>query len=54
MTERRIWREPSFDLMARVLQVNWLYVALLCCLAGVGYVALYSAAGGSPEKTAGG
>jgi rod shape determining protein RodA len=27
-------------------------VALLCALAGVGYVALYSAAGGSPEPYA--
>jgi rod shape determining protein RodA len=51
-TARRMWREPSFDLMAKVLQVNWLYVALLCCLAGVGYVALYSAAGGAPEPYA--
>jgi rod shape determining protein RodA len=50
--DRRIWREPSFDLMAKVLQVNWLYVLLLCCLAGVGYVALYSAAGGAPEPYA--
>jgi rod shape determining protein RodA len=47
-----MWREPSFDLMGKVLQVNWLYVILLCCLAGVGYVALYSAAGGSPEPYA--
>jgi rod shape determining protein RodA len=47
-----MWREPSFDLMAKVLQVNWLYVILLCCLAGVGYVALYSAAGGAPEPYA--
>ena len=47
-----MWREPSFDLMGKVLQVNWLYVILLCCLAGVGYVALYSAAGGAPEPYA--
>ena len=50
--DRRLWREPSFDLMGKVLQVNWLYVLLLCALAGVGYVALYSAAGGSPEPYA--
>jgi rod shape determining protein RodA len=50
--DRRLWREPSFDLMGKVYQVNWLYVLLLCCLAGVGYVALYSAAGGSPEPYA--
>ena len=47
-----MWREPSFDLMGKILQVNWLYVLLLCCLAGVGYVALYSAAGGAPEPYA--
>ena len=52
MMDRRIWREPSFDLMGKVLQVNWLYVILLCALAGVGYVALYSAAGGAPEPYA--
>ncbi len=50
--DRRLWREPSFDLMAKILQVNWLYVILLCCLAGVGYITLYSAAGGSPEPYA--
>jgi rod shape determining protein RodA len=50
--DRRLWREPSFDLMSKVYQVNWLYVLLLCGLAGVGYVALYSAAGGSPEPYA--
>ncbi len=47
-----MWREPSFDLMGKVLQVNWLYVLLLCCLAGVGYVALYSAGGGAPDAYA--
>jgi rod shape determining protein RodA len=52
MMDRRMWREPSFDLMGKVLHVNWLYVLLLCCLAGVGYVALYSAAGGAPEPYA--
>ena len=50
--DRRIWREPSFDLMAKVPRVPWLYVLLLCCLAAVGYAALYSAAGGAPEPYA--
>jgi rod shape determining protein RodA len=50
--DRRLWREPSFDVMGKVLQVNWLYVLLLCALAGVGYTALYSAAGGSAEPYA--
>ncbi|HEX4369091.1 MAG TPA: rod shape-determining protein RodA [Rhodopila sp.] len=52
MMDRRLWREPSFDVMGKVFQVNWLYVLLLCCWAGVGYVALYSAGGGSPEPYA--
>ena len=52
MREGRLWRETSFDLGAKVWQVNWLYVLLLCALAGVGYVALFSAAGGAPEPYA--
>ncbi|HEY1413815.1 MAG TPA: rod shape-determining protein RodA [Rhodopila sp.] len=52
MMDRRLWREPSFDVMGKVLRVNWLYVLLLCALAGVGYTALYSAGGGSPEPYA--
>jgi rod shape determining protein RodA len=52
MTERRLWREAPFDVTGKILRVNWLYVLLLCALAGVGYTALYSAAGGSPEPYA--
>jgi rod shape determining protein RodA len=52
MREGRLWREASFDLGAKVWQVSWLYVLLLCALAGVGYAALYSAAGGAPEPYA--
>jgi rod shape determining protein RodA len=52
MREGRLWRETSFDVGAKVWQVNWLYVALLCALAGIGYVALLSAAGGAPEPYA--
>ncbi|MBS0639995.1 MAG: rod shape-determining protein RodA [Acetobacteraceae bacterium] len=52
LSERRLWREPSFDLMGKIFRVNWLYVLLLCALAGVGYTALYSAAGGSPDPYA--
>ncbi len=46
MMDRRLLRETSFGLTARLWQINWLYVLLLCALAGVGYTALYSAAGG--------
>src|SRR6185312_6841981 len=52
MMQRRLWREQSYDLTGKVLQVNWLYLLLLCALAGVGYVALYSAGGGSPSPYA--
>ena len=52
MIERRLRREPSFDLTGKILSINWLYVGLLCALACVGYAALYSAAGGSPEPYA--
>lgn len=51
MMDRRLIRDASFDLGGRLWQVNWPYVLLLCALAGVGYVALYSA-GGAPEPYA--
>ena len=50
--DRRLLRETSFGLAGKLWQINWLYVLLLCALAGVGYTALYSAAGGSPEPYA--
>ncbi|GEM17316.1 rod shape-determining protein RodA [Gluconobacter oxydans] len=53
-SDRRLLRaEPDFRPMARLLQVNWLYVLLVCVLAGVGYIALYSAGGGSAKPFAG-
>jgi rod shape determining protein RodA len=50
--QRRLWREASFDLTGKILHINWLYVLLLCCLAGIGYTALFSAAGGNQEPYA--
>jgi rod shape determining protein RodA len=47
VTERRLIRETSFGLTNKLWQVSWLYVVLLCALASVGYVALYSAGGGA-------
>src|ERR1700722_3544454 len=47
MREGRLWRQPSFDLGSKIWQISWVYVLLLCALAGVGYVALYSAGGAS-------
>jgi rod shape determining protein RodA len=52
MIERRLIRETSFDLTGKLFRISWLYVLLLCALASVGYAALYSAAGGSPEPYA--
>src|SRR4051812_45620457 len=51
MREDRLWRRTSFDLGSKVWQISWLYVLLLCALAGVGYAALYSVAG-APEPYA--
>ena len=54
INERRLIRaEPSFGLATKLFQISWIYVLLLCALAGVGYVALYSAGGGSPDPYAG-
>jgi len=47
-----LWLETSFGLGIKLWQVSWLYVLLLCALAGVGYAALYSAAGGAAEPYA--
>ncbi len=53
ISQRRLIRAvPSFGLATKLWQVSWIYVALLCALAGVGYVALYSAGGGAPEPYA--
>ena len=53
ISERRLIRaDPSFGLATKLGRINWLYLILLCALAGVGYVALYSAAGGAPEPYA--
>ncbi|WP_298281793.1 rod shape-determining protein RodA [Acidocella sp.] len=49
---RRRLRDHSFGLARKLMRVNWLFVACVCALAGVGYAALYSAAGGSPEPYA--
>jgi rod shape determining protein RodA len=49
---RRPFRERSFGAASKLLRVNWLFVFCVCVLAGVGYAALYSAAGGSPQPYA--
>jgi len=49
---RRPFRERSFGVVRKLGRVNWLFVLCVCLLAGVGYAALYSAAGGSPQPYA--
>ncbi|MGI4959541.1 MAG: rod shape-determining protein RodA [Janthinobacterium lividum] len=54
ITDKRLLRaEPSFRFLAKLWRVSWLYVLLICVLAGVGYGALYSAGGGSAKPFAG-
>ena len=52
MISQRLSRRNTLDITARIFRINWLLILLLCCLAAVGYIALYSAAGGSPEPYA--
>ena len=52
MIDQRLWLKSPHDLTDKIFRINWLFVLLLCTLASVGYVALYSAAGGSPEPYA--
>lgn len=52
MMERRLLRNPDFGIAGKLWRVSWGLVILLCALAGVGYVALYSAGGGAPEPYA--
>jgi rod shape determining protein RodA len=48
----RPFRDRSFGLVRKFLRINWLFVLCTCLLAGVGYTALYSAAGGAPTPYA--
>jgi rod shape determining protein RodA len=43
----RPFRDRSFGLVQKFLRINWLFVLCVCALAGVGYAAMYSAAGGA-------
>ncbi|MCX2560672.1 rod shape-determining protein RodA [Acetobacter farinalis] len=46
--KRLLRAEPSFRLLSKLWRISWLYVLLICTLAGIGYVTLYSAGGGAP------
>ncbi|MXP63489.1 rod shape-determining protein RodA [Roseomonas sp. M0104] len=51
--ERRLpTRHRGAGLLAKLWLVPWSFVLLLCAVAAVGYVALYSAGGGAPEPYA--
>lgn len=41
-----MWRDASFGVTNKLWRVSWIYVLLLCLLAGIGYTALYSVGGG--------
>lgn len=49
---RLLLEEGSFRPLAKLWRINWFYVVLICLLAGVGYVALYSAGGGTAKPFA--
>jgi rod shape determining protein RodA len=50
--KRLLIRDRGVGVLEKLWQIPWLYVLLLCAVAGVGYVALYSAGGGAPEPYA--
>jgi len=51
--ERRLLtRDRGFGLLQKFWQIPWSFALLLTAVAGVGYVALYSAGGGAPEPYA--
>ena len=51
--ERRLLtRERGAGVFEKLWQIPWLFVLLLCAVAAVGYVALYSAGGGAAEPYA--
>ncbi len=51
--DKRLLRSRAgFRPLAKLARVNWIYVLLICLLGGVGYGALYSAAGGSAHPYA--
>ncbi len=51
--ERRLLaRDRGAGVFGKLWQIPWLFVLLLGAVAGVGYVALYSAGGGAPEPYA--
>jgi len=52
LEKRLLARDRGIGLLNKFWQVPWLFVLLVTAIAGVGYVALYSAGGGAPEPYA--
>ena len=52
LIDYRPYYARSFGLLRKLLRINWLFVLACCTLAGIGYAALYSAAGGHGEPYA--
>ncbi len=52
LVEYRPYYLKSFRLARKFLRINWLFVIVTCAVAGIGYAALYSAAGGHGEPYA--
>ena len=51
--ERRLLtRDRGAGVLEKLWQIPWSFVLLLAAIAGIGYIALYSAGGGSPEAYA--
>lgn len=46
-------RPPALSLPAKLLRINWALVLLVAAIAGIGFLMLYSVAGGSVEPWAG-
>ncbi len=43
----------QIGLLRKLLRLNWALILLVCTIAGIGFLVLYSVAGGSPEPWAG-
>ena len=52
LERRLLTRDRGIGLLQKLWQIPWSFVLLLCAVAAVGYVALYSAGGGAPEPYA--
>src|SRR5690349_18652560 len=47
--KRLLTRDRGSGILQKLWQIPWIFVLLLCAVAAVGYVALYSAGSGNPD-----